>query len=246
MSRFHPASQLPRCGSRHRLLGLLACAAVAWVWACLAQAQSPPSPPAEPSPPAQSPLYQEGTHYERLPVPVDTQAPDGLEVVEVFSYACFHCYSFQPLVEPWVGGLAEDVSFRRVPAIFSDLWRQLARLFYVAQSLGVLEAVHQPIFEAIHSRGRDLTQTALAAELFEEAAGVDEETFQDALSSFTVETRVQQSVAAGKAYRITGTPTLIVNGKFRIDSRMADGYAGMLRVADFLLEAERSAAAADG
>lgn len=233
MRQFPLAFQPPRCDGKRRLAGLLAGAAVAWLGVCLVHAQSSSTP------------YEEGTHYERLPVPVETQAPDGVEVVEVFSYACYHCYSFQPLVEPWSGALADDVKFRRTPAVFSDLWRQLARLFYAAQSLGVLEAVHQPIFEAIHQRGRDLTQTAIAAELFEEAAGVDEKTFQDALNSFTVETRVQQSVAAGKAYRVTGTPTLIVNGKFRIDSRMADGHAGMLQVADFLIAAERAEAAAD-
>ena len=229
MSQSSSPLQHSRCGRRHRLAGLLAGTAAAWLVACLAHAQSP--------------SYEEGTHYERLPVPVETQGQDGVEVVEVFSYACYYCYSFQPLVEQWLDGLAEDVDFRRVPAVFSESWRQLARLFYAAQALGVLEAVHQPIFDAIHRRGRDLTNMAEAAALFEEAAGVDEGTFQDALNSFTVETRVQQSVAAGKAYRITGTPTLIVNGKFRIDSRMANGQVGMLKVADFLIEAERAAAA---
>ena len=230
MNQFFISRQHPRFGRRRRLARLLSCAA-AWLGVCLAHAQSP--------------SYEEGTHYERLPVPVEVQAKGGVEVVEVFSYACHHCYSFQPLLEQWPGGLAEDVNFRRVPAVFSESWKQLARLFYAAQGLGVLEAVHQPIFEAIHQRGRDLTNRAEAAALFEEAAGVDEETFLEVLNSFTVETRVQQSVAAGKAYRITGTPTLIVNGKFRIDSRMADGQAGMLRVADFLIDAERAAAAAD-
>lgn len=230
MSQFFIGRQHPGFGRRRRLAGLLCCAA-AWLGACLAHAQSP--------------SYEEGTHYERLPVPVEVQAKGGVEVVEVFSYACYHCYSFQPLLEQWPGALAEDVNFRRVPAVFSELWRQLARLFYAAQSLGVLEAVHQPIFDAIHQRGRDLTNEAEAAALFEEAAGVDGETLREVLNSFTVETRVQQSVADGKAYRITGTPTLIVNGKFRIDGRMADGQAGMLRVADFLIEAERAAAAAD-
>ena len=165
MSQSSPPLQHSRCGWRHRLAGLLAGTAAAWLMACLAHAQSP--------------SYEEGTHYERLPVPVETQGQDGVEVVEVFSYACYYCYSFQPLVEQWLDGLAEDVDFRRVPAVFSEPWRQLARLFYAAQSIGVLEAVHQPIFDAIHRRGRDLTNMAEAAALFEEAAGVDEGTFQD-------------------------------------------------------------------
>ena len=95
MRQFPLALQPPRCGRKRRLAGLLAGAAVAWLGVCLAHAQSSPTPPSSPIP------YEEGTHYERLPVPVETQAPEGVEVVEVFSYACYHCYSFQPLVEPW-------------------------------------------------------------------------------------------------------------------------------------------------
>ena len=40
---------------------------------------------------------------------------------------------------------------------------------------------------------------------------------------------------------MTGVPTLIVNGKFRIDSKMAGSYPEMLKIADFLIDAERKA-----
>ena len=97
---------------------------------------------------------QEGVHYERLPVPVDTADAGRVEVVEVFSYACIHCYTFEPYIEAWRAKLDDDVAFRRVPAVFSPQWGELARMFYAAEQLGVLEQVHGGIFEALHERGQ--------------------------------------------------------------------------------------------
>ena len=38
--------------------------------------------------------FVEGTHYERLPISVETADKSKVEVVEVFSYACVHCFNF--------------------------------------------------------------------------------------------------------------------------------------------------------
>lgn len=227
MSQLSLAPQTPRCGSRRRFARLLAGAVAACLAACLAHAQ-PPS-------------YAEGTHYERLPVAVDIEVPGKVEVTEVFSYSCIHCYTLDPLIEEWRGRLADDVVFRRVPAVFNESWAQMARVFYAAESLGVLDAVHVPIFQAIHQRGQNLTDPAVAAALFRNMAGVDPDTFDKMFTSFSVQTRLQQAVGLARAYGVTGVPTLIVNGKFRIDSKMAGSYPEMLKIADFLIDAERKA-----
>jgi thiol:disulfide interchange protein DsbA len=185
--------------------------------------------------------FQEGVHYQRLPVPVDTADAGRVEVVEVFSYACVHCYTFEPYIEAWRAKLDDGVAFRRVPAVFSPQWEEFARLFYAAEQLGILEQVHGGIFEAVHERGENLLDRSKSARFFAKTAGVDGEDFEAALTSFSVQGQVQRALAAGKAYAITGTPCLVVNGKFRIDTRMAGGsYQGMLDVASFLIDAERA------
>jgi len=185
--------------------------------------------------------FVEGTHYERLPVQVET-TEGVVEVVEVFSYACIHCFNFDPYVESWREKQSDDVAFRRIPAIFSADWELLALAFYTAETLGVLDAIHMPMFEGIHTRQQDLRQVPLLHELFAEHADVKGEDFDTAYNSFSVRSRVQQAKAKGRAYRITGVPSLIVAGKYRVDGRLAGSNTGMLEVVDHLVQLERAAA----
>ena len=50
---------------------------------------------------------------------------------------------------------------------------------------------------------------------------------------------LQQAEARGRAYRASGVPTLIVNGKYRIETRGAGSTRDMLKVAEFLIQLER-------
>ena len=190
-----------------------------------------------------APAYEEGVQYHLLPVAVDTQDAERIEVVEVFGYACIHCYRFDPILEDWRSGLPGDVAFRRVPAVFNETWALLGRMFYAAEVLGVGEEMHMPLFEAIHRQGLDLRRVEIAEELFESEARVEPADFREALNSFGVATRLRQADAQGRVYRVTGVPSLIVNGKYRIDSGDAGGYVEMVRIADFLIDMERTAQA---
>lgn len=211
---------------RSRLLAVLVAAMVASVLASPSWAE-----------------FQEGVHYQRLPVAVDTRNPQKVEVIEVFSYACIHCKNFQREIEQWQASAPSHVDFHRMPATFNESWAALAQAFYAAEALGVTEQVHSPIFSAIHDRGANVADPGLMAEVFEASAGVSAEQFNQVYRSFSVRGRVQQADARGRAYRLTGTPTLIVDGMYRVDARMA-GNASMLDVVDHLVAERRAAAEA--
>jgi protein dithiol oxidoreductase (disulfide-forming) len=187
--------------------------------------------------------FVQGRHYQVLPVPVRVADPARLEVVEVFSYGCIHCFTMQPAIHAWLETLDGDVEFVRVPAVFDQTWAYLARTYYAAEALGVTESVHGPIFEAIHVRNANVLEPARMARIFEEHAGVGEPEFMRVFNSVGVDTRVRQGDAQTRLYRVQGTPTMIVQGKYRIDGQMAGSNAAMLDVVDFLLAKERGAAA---
>lgn len=184
-------------------------------------------------------LYQEGRHYHRLPTPVATSDPQRVEVVEVFAYTCHHCYNFEPLIQDWKKALPADVNFVHFPGVWDGTMELHARALYTAEALNVVEQMHPAIFRALHVDRATLNDEKSLAELFEKAAGVDREAFDKTFKSFGVATRARQAAQRTREYRITGTPTLIVNGKYSISGRDVGGFDGMLKVADYLIAQER-------
>ena len=56
-----------------------------------------------------------------------------------------------------------------------------------------------------------------------------------------VKSRLDQAGRLARDYRATGVPCLIVNGKYRIEGRMAGTFENMLKIAEYLVEQERQA-----
>jgi len=183
--------------------------------------------------------YEEGVHYQVL----DPQAPlstsgEGIEVSEYFSYGCGHCFQFDPVLNAWLNKQPEDVNFDRTPAVWNDYYGNLAQTYYTLKAMDVLESLHVAVFEAIHIQRKNLSKPGVMANFLEEA-GVDPEAFAKVFNSFGVRMSLQQADARGRAYRASGVPTLIVNGKYRIETRGAGSVQEMLKVAEFLIQLER-------
>lgn len=203
---------------------------------------------AMPSAQAQAPAdsFKEGVHYYRLDQPVRTRDPNKIEVVEAFTYSCPHCYRFDPLVKAWLKTLPADVDFQRLPVIWSNTTELHARAYYAAQALGVLDKIHDPIFNALHEQGNPLNSQQRIADLFAKY-GVSAGQFDKAFNAFGVGSQVNQAKSRMLSYRIEGTPELVVAGKYRVSSKPFSG-AGisetttqqkMLQAVDYLIEKER-------
>lgn len=187
--------------------------------------------------------YKQGQHYSVLATPVKTRNSKKVEVVEVFWYGCSHCYSFEPVVQRWHENQADDVDFWQSPAIWRDHMVVHARAFYAAQQLRKKHpGLHQAIFDAMNVNRNPLKDEAAVAALFAKN-GVSAEEFGKAYNSFAATSGVRLADARTRNYKVTGTPELIVNGKYRVSARMAGSQQDMLDVVDFLISKERSAAA---
>ena len=187
----------------------------------------------------QASKYQEGEHYSALPIAVETRDPSKIEVVEVFSYGCIHCFRLEPALEAWRGALPDDVDFHRLPLVTQRL-RPFAQAFFTAETLGVTERTHLPIFVAIHDHGIDMSRPQYMRRLFVREAEVAEDDFNRVFDSFGVQSRVNQADGQGRAYRIMATPTLVVNGRYLVEVPRA-GPEAMFLVANYLIEQERAA-----
>ena len=185
--------------------------------------------------------FQEGVDYVELPVPVETRDSNKIEVVEVFSYACIHCYNLEPIVAAWLQTAPDDVDFHRLPLVTQRLL-PLAQAFFAADTMGVLDRIHMPMFAAIHEYGIDMSRREYVRRLFVRDAGVDEEEFMRVYDSFGVQSRVRQADAKGRTYRILATPSVVVNGRYVTESGRV-GLQGMFAVVNHLIDLERAARA---
>lgn len=218
-------------------------------WAVKAAAIKPaPAPPARtPGPivPPQGPEPVAGKDFEEIAggAPFDS-VPGKIEVVEVFGYVCPACARFAPIIAPWQRKLPADVVFHYVPAPFGPEWVPYAKGYYVAESLGLVERTHDALIEAIHvqktmpGEGDGPDEQAIAN--FYGVYGANPKQFLDMMDSFAVSTKVNRGKQFMQRSGVTGTPTVIIDGKYRI---IADSYEDVLRIADHLIARERAAMA---
>ena len=184
--------------------------------------------------------YVAEENYDVIAPAVRTADPDKIEVVEFFWYGCGHCYTFEPQITAWKKTLADDVVFRGSPAIWTKTMELHARAFYTAEVLGVLDTMHPVLFQAMNVDRKKLGTEGEIQDLFV-ANGVESEDFTKAFKSFGVNSQVNQAAARARAAKITGTPALMVDGKYHVSTRKAGSQADMLKVSDFLIEKERAA-----
>lgn len=188
--------------------------------------------------------YQAGKHYIELPTAIRTSDASKVEVVEMFGYPCPHCNTFEPLLESWHKSQPDDVDFQRVPVVFGRSWEPMARAYYTAELLGVVDQTHQPMFDAIHLHKKRFRNVEALADYYAEL-GVDKAKFEKTYASFAVNTKMNQGDSKVRSYQVDGVPSLVVNGKYRITAAMAGGQANMLKVAQHLIEKERKSLASE-
>ena len=181
--------------------------------------------------------YEAGVHYFELPTPIAVSG-DGIEVTEYFSYGCNHCYQFEPILAAWVKTLPEDVTFNRTPAMWNQGYTLLAQTYYTLLAMDLLETLHLEVFNAIHLKRQNIRSPQAMADYLAKV-GVDPLAFVKVFNSFGVQSSLRQADARGRAYRATGVPTIIVHGKYRIETASAGSTQGMLKVAEYLIDLER-------
>jgi thiol:disulfide interchange protein DsbA len=186
-------------------------------------------------------LYSEGQHYRRIDPPVPTQAAEGkVEVVEVFSYACVHCANFEPFVTAWKKSLPGNVEFQSMPAVFNPTWEALARTHHALRKLDAVDRLHPVMFKAIHQDRKPLTNLDAIAG-FLATQDIDREAFLAAAQSEETSALLQRERERAMGYRLEGTPSVVVNGKYLVSAGSAGGFQGMLQVVDFLIGQEAGA-----
>jgi thiol:disulfide interchange protein DsbA len=196
---------------------------------------------------AQAPAPVAGRDYVEISNGRPLDPADGIVVEEFFNYICPACNAFEPVFVAWAAKLPPGVKLVHVPASFRADFVQYARAYYAAQNFDVEEKTHAAVYQAIHrtrtlpAEGQRPDEAKIAG--FYATYGVDAEQFLAAMQGFAVDLKVRRAAEHMTRNRIPSTPSLVINGRYLV---RGETYADMLRIADYLIEKERTAAAAGG
>lgn len=182
--------------------------------------------------------YEEGKHYDVVPVPFEAE-PKGLPILvtEVFSYACPHCYDFEKPLQKWLEKQnPEEVKFQRIHVVFSMDMVNLARAYLVSEKLNAVEAVHEPIFSAIHKNGLRMNREDLLMRLFKSKAEVEYDDFSEIFSSPEITQKMRDNNGKARVWRILATPTMVVDGRYTTTPTSVNSKTKVLDVVDFLVQ----------
>jgi thiol:disulfide interchange protein DsbA len=198
--------------------------------------------------------WSAGINYFEIQPPQPTAvAPGKIEVTEVFSYACPACDHFYPVADRLKASLPPNAELDFIPAGFNpgEDWPMFQRAYYAAQVLGIDKRTHDAMFDAVWKTGElavvDPGSNRLkvpppsiqdAAAFYARVAGVKPETFIAAAKSFGVDTRIRQAEQLIRDYGVASTPTIIVNGKYRLDVQSAGGPDQVVELVKWLVAKE--------
>lgn len=168
-----------------------------------------------------------GKDYTLLNPPQPTET-SKIEVLEFFFYGCTHCYHLHPLLSAWEKTMPKDVQLTFVPTIFRNSWEPMSYTFYALDSMGQREKLHDALYRAWNEDNVDLSDEAKISD-FLAKKGVDREKFAAAYNSFSVQSRVARAKQMIRTYGISGTPTLVVDGKYVIEGLQPEDTIRVLK-----------------
>lgn len=187
--------------------------------------------------------YKEGVHYTKIDQPA-TQMPAGeVQVTEVFSYGCSHCNTFEPYMQAWIKNKPTYVKLNRLPVSFGrKAWEIMAHGYVTAEVMSIAKESHPAMMDAVWKEGKQFRSPEDLADFYS-AFGVKKDAFIASYNSFAVDSIMRKNQRDVGVFGITGTPTLVVDGQYRIQGNTdVPGFEDMLKVANYLIEIEHAQA----
>jgi protein dithiol oxidoreductase (disulfide-forming) len=198
--------------------------------------------------------WQEGTNYFLVVPAQHTNVPAGqVEVTEVFSYGCPYCAKYNSVIQKMRASLPRNATVTYLPASGSDAedWPMFQQAYCTAQMLGVADQAHDKMFETVWTSGelavvdlktnrlkRPLPSIEDAALVYQKLTGVSAAKFIATAKSFAVDVKRKADDALVVAYHVDQTPTIIVNGKYRVTFSSAGGFNEMIELVRWLVAKE--------
>jgi thiol:disulfide interchange protein DsbA len=171
--------------------------------------------------------------------PAQPTSNKQIEVLEFFFYGCSHCFDLHAHLGPWAKKLPKDVKLTYVPTVFRDSWEASARAYYALESMGQAEEMGDVLYWAWNVEKKNLyDETAVKDVLV--SHGVDSGKFYGAYNAFSMQSKIARAKLMIRTYGVSGTPTLVVAGKYVISGLQPQATIKVLDEVIEMVRKERS------
>src|SRR5262252_6315752 len=150
--------------------------------------------------------FKAGQEFQRIDPPHAAAAGERIEVIEFFYYGCPVCYETEPFLSRWLKDAPDYVAIRHVPALSSEAWEPLAKLYYTLEALGQIDRLHWPVYDNIHFEDLRLSDEKVMID-WAARNGVERDAFARAYASDAVASKVRDARELLKSYGVGAVPT---------------------------------------
>ena len=170
-----------------------------------------------------APTYTEGKQYSKVPDAAVIKT-DGPQLTEYFSFYCGGCYNFERFLAVLLPQLDKSIRFEKVHVDFlhhasPEIQQALSRAYLVGAKAGRGPETASMIFDYIHKSRASFNSETDIRNLFVmnnfDATSFDQQFASIPVLSGAQKMKEQQELLA-KHEVLTGVPTLIVNGKYKL------------------------------
>ncbi len=175
---------------------------------------------------SQAKTFKEGTHYSVV-AEKKTAKP---ELSEYFSYYCPTCRAYEPYLDGFKKVMPAQAKFNKVHVDFmghtsEEIQFMLSKALIVSEKTGVDNKFSAAVFKYLQTDRATISNEKDIRNIFVLSGG-DGQKFDKGMKSFSVigqakkEKKIQDKLSNSR--QLTSVPTMVVNGKYLIDSKSLD------------------------
>ncbi len=181
--------------------------------------------------------FKEGENYKIIE---GAQLTPNKEVREYFSYFCGHCHAFLPVITMVRDALPDDTEFVSNPVHYlgGPMGPELQKAYAAALTLNIADQLTARLDDDIFNKNK-IPQTHDDVVKIVEELGVPAHTFEAQYKSFPVASMAAQYLQETEDSKITGVPSVTVNGKYLILPKGIKDNAVYLSLVNYLLNLDK-------
>ncbi|WP_373741879.1 thiol:disulfide interchange protein DsbA/DsbL [Neisseria sp.] len=182
----------------------------------------------------------EGKDYTVLAKPIPQAQADKIEVLEFFGYFCVHCYHLDPVILKHAKTFPRDTYLRTEHVVWQPEMLGLARVAAAVNASGLKYQANPAVFKAVYEQKINLADSNTFKQWAKAQKSFDSGKLIAAYDSANNQTLAKKMEELTNTYQISGTPTVIVGGKYEVKFN-GDWNAGMKTVDELVakIRAER-------